>query len=58
MIAETTEITQISVIPARQSEVGTYALPEGQDAAYARGFGDLSVQDRDFGLYIFQYTGP
>jgi hypothetical protein len=102
------------------AEVGTYAIPEGQSAAYAEGFGDLSVHevatdpdtnlgylsyyaggirvvkygatgltevgkfideggnnfwgvevhrhpngqkyilasDRDYGLYIFQYTGP
>src|SRR5215207_3472458 len=44
------------------TEVGTYALPEGQDPAYARGFGDLSVHevatDPDTNLaYISHYAG-
>jgi len=44
------------------AEVGTYALPEGQDPAYARGFGDLSVHevatDPDTRLaYISHYAG-
>lgn len=44
-------------------EVDQYYLPEGQDPAYASGFGDLSVHevatDPDEDLaYILQYTGP
>ena len=44
------------------AEIGTYALPEGQDPAYASGFGDLSVHevatDPDSDLaYISHYAG-
>jgi hypothetical protein len=44
------------------AEVDTYALPEGQDPAYAEGFGDLSVHevatDPDSNLaYISYYAG-
>ena len=47
---------------ATMAEVDTYALPEGQDPAYAEGFGDLSVHevatdpDSDLG-YISYYAG-
>ena len=43
------------------AEIGTYALPESQDAAYASGFGDLSVHevatDPDTNLAYISYYG-
>jgi hypothetical protein len=45
------------------AEVGTYAVPEGQDPAYADGFGDLSVHevatdpDRDLAYLSYYAAG-